>query len=156
RGRADFRALMMDRGFPRDPFAELSPLQAARPRSEPTPTPAGAPDAYVGIGVTMRANPDGVQVIGLAPGSPAESDRRLRPGDTILGVEQVVSFAGKSPDEISPHLRGEAGTKVRVIVRPKGSDRREVYELTRGAVRGPAGLAERNTLDDEVAQRPDD
>jgi hypothetical protein len=40
RGRADFRALMLDRGIPLDPFAGATVVQAERPPQPPAPDPA--------------------------------------------------------------------------------------------------------------------
>jgi hypothetical protein len=40
RGRADFRALMLDRGFPLDPFAGATVVETKRPPRAPAPAPA--------------------------------------------------------------------------------------------------------------------
>jgi eukaryotic-like serine/threonine-protein kinase len=146
RARVDFRALMMDRGFPRDPFAAPSPL-VAREASRLVTT-----ESYVGIGITSEAVPDGMKVTRILPGGPTERDGRLHVGDTILGVEPDTAFAGKSPSEIGQLLRGAAGSTVRMIVRPRKSDRRVTYELTRGLV----AMSPDNPPDERIANRPDD
>jgi tetratricopeptide (TPR) repeat protein len=128
RGRSDFRALVLDRGFPSHPFAG-APLAEVPVRAAP-PSPAG----YVGIGVLSHATPEGSLIASITPGGPAARDGRLQPGDTILGVVREETFASKPLEEVSSLLRGAAGTKVRVIVRPQGTDRREVYELTRAFI----------------------
>jgi WD40 repeat protein len=136
RGRPDFHALILDRAFPADPFAG-PPLAEAGPSS---PAPAPPTVGYGEIGVTLRSTPDGILIADVAAGGPAARDGRLRPGDTLLGVvqEPEVLFAGRPLTEVYALLGGNAGTDVRVIVRPKGTDRREVYQLTRDPIAVPS------------------
>ncbi len=156
RDRADFLALKLDAGFPGDPFAPPSPIEAARSRPAPTPIePAPIPEAeaVVGIGLMTKATADGLEVILLTPGGLAAEAGRLAPGDTILGAEELVLFAGKDPVEIQSHLRGGAGSKVRLLVRPQGTDRREVHEFTRRPVSLPPDPTPRARTDEARARR---
>ncbi|MGO9917396.1 MAG: protein kinase domain-containing protein [Isosphaeraceae bacterium] len=165
RGRADFQALILDRGFPVEPFAPsgLAVSARSRPAAGSTPSVAAAtPGGYAGIGVTTHTDSEGALITDLARGGPAARDGRLHPGDTIIGVEQVVLFGDKSLNQISSYLRGEAGTKVRIVVRPKDTDRREVYEFTRALIAtapspspSPA-TAVTEALDQAIALRPED
>jgi WD40 repeat protein/tetratricopeptide (TPR) repeat protein len=127
------------------------PMVAAKPDA---PDPA-AP-AYVGIGVVTTNDPDGIRIVRVAPGGPAETEGQLRPGDVIVGTEPGLVFAGRPLEEISAALRGEPGTKVRLVVRPAGLRTRAVYELTRAEVRPPHWFSELSALDDAVAGKPDD
>jgi tetratricopeptide (TPR) repeat protein len=148
RTRPDFRALTLARSTPGAPIAAAPPAEAPRP--EP-----GAP-AFVGIGIVTTDDPEGARVVRLIPGGPADADGRLRPGDMLLGVEPAPSFTGKPREEVSAALKGAAGTIVRLVVRPAGSGRRAVYELTRAAVRPPDWFRELLALDAAVATAPDD
>ena len=132
RDRADFRAALLDRGFPRDPFAPRSPLDNPERSSLAAAPPARRPlpRAYVGFGFTTvaTASPEGIRILRIMPGGPAEADGRLRPGDVILGVNGGPGsdelFAGKDIEAISGQLRGPAGSTVRLIVRPGNTNRR--------------------------------
>ena len=70
-------------------------------------------------------------------GGAAARDGRIKVGDRLRGIEseggEGGDFRGKSPEEVAGLIRGPAGTKVRVVVVPKGQDGREVVELTRAA-----------------------
>jgi tetratricopeptide (TPR) repeat protein len=92
----------------------------------------------------------------VTPGGPAEADGRLRPGDVLLGTEPGPSFAGRPLEEIMAALRGKAGTRVRLVVRPAGSRGLSVYELTRAPIRPPAWFNQLLALDAAVAKAPDD
>jgi WD40 repeat protein/serine/threonine protein kinase/tetratricopeptide (TPR) repeat protein len=156
RNRPDFRDLMLDRGFPSDPFvlatvAATQPSPADRERIDQAAAPALA--GYVGIGTTGDTTADGLRVSEFAPGGPAAKDGRLQPGDTILGIAQEVLFAGKSLVDATAYLRGDEGTKIRVIVRPQGTNRREVYELTRAFIPA-APLSPIDALDRALAADP--
>ena len=88
--------------------------------------------------MTTQFTADGILITDLAQGGPAEKDGRLHPGDTLLGVAEETLFAGKSLSEVSSYLRGGAGTRVRVIVRPKGTESRDVRADPRVHRDGPA------------------
>lgn len=92
----------------------------------------GAALETAGIGVGLEADAQSV-----IEGGAAARDGRIKVGDRLRGIEseggEVVEFRGKSPEEVAGLIRGPAGTKVRVVVVPKGQDGREVVELTRAA-----------------------
>lgn len=109
------------------------------------PNPAGAARTIVGIGVALRPEKEGIEVAKIIPDGPAARDGRLKVGDRIVGIEtaggEKVEFGDKPLGEISWLIRGPKGTKLRLIVIPKGSTEREVYELTRDTLKLPAPKA---------------
>lgn len=132
-----------DQRFPRDPFAAPSPL------APPAPAPRG------GIGVAFEVGDSGELVItGLLPGGPAQADGRLKPGDALLGVEQTLAFAGRTEAELGRLLQGPAGTTVRLVVRPAGTDRRDVVELTRRPLASTPGFLEEVRLGQAIKKEP--
>ncbi|MFL5644923.1 MAG: S41 family peptidase [Chloroflexota bacterium] len=79
---------------------------------------------YVGIGVRIDTADDGLPlIIGVFKGSPAEK-AGLQTGDEIVAVDGKQT-AGKTTDEIVGWVRGEAGSTVKVTVKPgaTGTDR---------------------------------
>lgn len=87
--------------------------------------------AYFGIGVTISGYKDGLLVIDVKEGGPADSAGMLA-GDIILGADSVL-LANHAGDP-SLLLRGAEGTKVRVLTyRPADNDTLTLV-VTRGAV----------------------
>lgn len=98
----------------------------------------------VGVGVALTKRDDGYVVQQVLPGTPAAEDGRIQEGDALIGVEvdgEVVEFGGKELEEVVELVRGKPGTKVRIVVQPKDSDEREVYELTRRSLPAPRAAA---------------
>ena len=72
---------------------------------------------YVGIGVRIDVAKDGLPlIIGVFAGSPAEK-AGLVAGDEIVAVDGKAA-AGHTIDEVVGWVRGEAGSTVKVTVRP--------------------------------------
>ncbi len=111
--------------------------QGARPRAEvEAEQDVERRDAgVVGIGVALTFEEDRLRVSGVLPGGPAARDGRLKEGDVLVGVEgpdgERIEFEGKPPEAIVRLIRGKPGSKVRLIVDPKGPDEEKVIELTR-------------------------
>jgi len=79
---------------------------------------------YVGIGVRIDTAEDGLPlIVGVFKGSPAEG-AGLATGDEIVAVDGKAT-TGHAIDEIVGWVRGEAGSTVKVTVRPgaKGAER---------------------------------
>jgi carboxyl-terminal processing protease len=79
---------------------------------------------YVGIGVRIDIAEDGLPlIVGVFKGSPAET-AGLASGDEIVAVDGKTT-SGHAIDEIVGWVRGEAGSTVKVTVRPgaKGAER---------------------------------
>ncbi len=88
-----------------------------------------------GIGLVLTVEDDSLVVSDLVPDSPAARDGRIKPGDRLVGVEtddgETIEFDGKPLEESVKLIRGQTGTKVRLVIQPKDSDDRKVFELTR-------------------------
>lgn len=116
-----------------------------------------AGDKVSGIGVAIGEVDDELVVLQVVPGGPAGRDGRLKKDDVLVGVAgddgEKLEFAGKDLPEIVRALRGPAGTKVRLLVRPAGEDEVEVIELERGEVTVPSRAESgRNEIDRAVQE----
>jgi carboxyl-terminal processing protease len=69
---------------------------------------------FVGLGVELKAAPDGLLVVHVIPGSPAERSG-LRAGDHIVGIGGR-SLGGMHVDESAQLLQGPAGSLVTLAV----------------------------------------
>jgi carboxyl-terminal processing protease len=75
---------------------------------------------FVGIGVELKTEPEGLAILSVIPGGPADL-AGLRPGDWILSVDGAAPPATAS-STLADMLRGVEGSQVRVGVRqPDGS-----------------------------------
>ena len=92
-----------------------------------------------GIGAALRSE-DGYTVVAeIVKGGAAEKDKRLQMGDKIIGVAQgdaeFVDIVEMKLSRVVRLIRGEAGTKVRLQVKPKATPTEvKVYELTRQVI----------------------
>ena len=92
-----------------------------------------SPDTYEDFGINMRLQLFGIgALLGLEddvcvlkeiiPGGPADLSRQLKPNDKILAVAQgngeFVEIVGMKLRRIVQMIRGEKGTKVRLLVQP--------------------------------------
>ena len=76
-----------------------------------------------GIGASLRNEKGYTSVVSLVPGGPAETDKRLKPGDKIVSVAQgedgeFTDVVGMKIDRVVRLIRGEKGTIVRLRVQP--------------------------------------
>ncbi len=86
-----------------------------------------------GIGIDIKPEPNGLQVVEVFPGTPA-ARAGLMAGDLIVAVDGK-SLAGQSVDFSSGLIRGRAGTEaVLTIIR---SGRRQVLRITRQNITVP-------------------
>ncbi len=89
-----------------------------------------------GIGATLRSE-DGLPVVeDVVPGGAADKDGRLQPEDRIVGIEldeegETLEFAEMKLTDVVQYIRGKRGTKIRLIVVPRGMEERRIYELIR-------------------------
>ena len=74
----------------------------------------------VGIGTMVEKRTEGLQVIGVAPGGPA--DGVLHIGDLIVSVEGVTIEEAGTPDGLVPYIQGEEGTEVTLTVLRNGEE----------------------------------
>jgi carboxyl-terminal processing protease len=91
-----------------------------------------------GIGASLQSIDGYPVVMEVLPGMAADKDGRLQLDDKIIGIEKedgsVEDFIGKKLSDVVRHIRGAAGSKVRLIVQPADSKEQKVYELTRQKV----------------------
>lgn len=92
-----------------------------------------------GIGAALRSE-DGYTVVAqVVPGGAADKDGRLKVGDKIIGVAQgdgeFTDIVEMKLSRVVRLIRGEAGSKVRLQVKPKANPTEvKVYELTRQVI----------------------
>jgi len=79
---------------------------------------------FVGIGVVVDERDGFVQVLRVLPDSPAERGG-VKAGDRIVAVDGQTT-TGMTVDEVAGHIRGTAGTEVRVTFQAPGASEREV------------------------------
>ncbi len=79
-------------------------------------------NAYVGIGITVQAGPEGtgMEVVQVAKGGGAEAAGLLA-GDLVIAVDGK-SLEGMTLNEVTPLIRGDAGTKVELTVLRGGQE----------------------------------
>lgn len=105
----------------------------------------------VGVGFLLEAEDGEYVVRRILPGSPAADEGSIHPGDRIVGVVDTDGvtreLGGKSIEEVVNWIRGQAGTKVKLIVIAEGDDDRatRVVELKRR----PLEVPQANDGDDE-------
>jgi carboxyl-terminal processing protease len=88
---------------------------------------------YVGIGVRIDTADDGLPlVIGVFKGSPAEK-AGLQNGDEIVAVD-AKQTKGHTTDEIVGWVRGEAGSTVKVTVKPGATGTEREVSMVRADV----------------------
>jgi CubicO group peptidase (beta-lactamase class C family) len=90
-----------------------------------------------GIGATVGTQGEDAvypTVLKVTPGGPAAKSG-VSVGDRVVGVEEeggkFVDFKGKSQLEVVALLRGLSGSTLRLVVEPKGTMDRKVFELIR-------------------------
>jgi len=84
---------------------------------------------YAGVGIQMDVGDSGITVIGTLPVSPAEAAGILT-GDRIISIEGKTTL-GVTSEEALKSLRGDAGTKVHIIIERPGIDARLPFTLER-------------------------
>lgn len=73
-------------------------------------------ESFIGIGISLLFEAEGLRVIYVYPGSPAEG--KLYPNDLIVGVQldEAYLYAGKTQSEILDTLSGTIDTEKQLIV----------------------------------------
>lgn len=111
-----------------------------------------------GIGATLRADDGSTIVEMIVPGGAADKDGRLKVGDDIVAVQQddgspAVETLDMKIDDVVSMIRGEAGTKVKLHVKPKMGGERQIYEITRAVIKLEDSAAQSEIL--ERGMKPD-
>ena len=78
--------------------------------------------APVGIGIELKVQDGDGVILGLLPGTPAELNGQLHPGDHIVGVAQgdsaFVDARGMALDDLAQAIGGAPGTLLQLEVLP--------------------------------------
>ena len=82
--------------------------------------------AFYGIGAQLKEEDEGVRIVEILPGTPAQKQGELRPQDLILkvaqGADEPVDIQGMEIDEVIRKIKGKKGTEVRLTVKkPNGT-----------------------------------
>ena len=88
---------------------------------------------YVGIGVTLESEHDGVVVTSPIEGSPAEK-AGVESGDVVVAVDGE-SVRGEDLSKVAEKVRGPEGTRVELTVLRGGEER--VFDLERATIETP-------------------
>ena len=99
------------------------------PKSEMNDFKESIAGSFVGIGIYMIADEDNGRVIVYypIPESPAEK-AGIKPGDAIISVNGV-EYTSEDFDKIADYIKGEIGTKVKLVIERDG--KRIDFEITR-------------------------
>jgi carboxyl-terminal processing protease len=89
------------------------------------------PDSYVGVGVELRMNDSGAEVIQILPGGPAGYSG-MKSGDVITAIDGTET-AGLSLESAVSKLRGPAGSQISIRISRSGENSPLVFILKRGA-----------------------
>jgi carboxyl-terminal processing protease len=94
--------------------------------------------SLTGIGASLQSE-DGFAVVKeLIPGGPADKDGRIQPEDKILGIQKEdgseIDFVEQRLRDVVRHIRGDAGTHVKLIIQPSETKEKKIYELVRQKV----------------------
>jgi len=117
-------------------------------------------NSLVGIGALL-ADEDGFCTIKkLIPGGPADTSNKFEPEDRIVGVaqgseERFTDVIGMKLRKIVKLIRGEKGTKVRLLIQPAGSSpsTRRTITLTRDKIKLTEQLAQAEIYQLPVGKR---
>ncbi len=91
-----------------------------------------------GIGALLESVDGFPTIKELVPNGPADKDGRIQEEDKILGIKddkgEEISFVEKRLSDVVKQIRGQEGTKVRLIIQPKGTTEKKTYEITRAKI----------------------
>lgn len=105
-----------------------------------------------GIGALLQSE-DGITTVKeIVPGGAADKDGRLKPGDKIVGVGEgpdgeILDIVDMKLRDVVKHIRGKAGTIVRLEITPATADKRVVYSLTRQKIELKDGEAKGDVIE---------
>jgi len=88
--------------------------------------------AFGGIGVTMGFKDDKVTIMSILDDTPGEK-AGLKVGDEIMAVDGTP-VSDYQPEEVALHIRGEAGTEVKLMIHRAGEADKE-YSIQRDMIK---------------------
>lgn len=117
-------------------------------------------NSYVGVGITVQVREDrqGLNIVSVVPGGPAE-EAGLKAGDTLTAVDDQ-SVLGMDLNDITPLIRGEEGVKIKLTVDRAGEslsfnvERRkfDMVVATGKLLEGNVGLVTINNFEGRCAE----
>lgn len=117
-----------------DMLASLDPHSVYIPASELQTANDDLESSFGGVGVMFQILNDTVNVIEVVAGGPAETVGIL-PGDLILEANgKKLSGVKATTEDVFSTLRGKEGTKVKVSIKRKTSDKPLSFDITRGQI----------------------
>lgn len=90
------------------------------------------PDSYVGVGVELRMNFLGAEIVKILPGGPAGFSG-MKAGDVITSIDGIET-AGMLLETAVGKLRGPAGSQVSMRVSRPGEASALVFIIKRGGL----------------------
>lgn len=117
--------------------------------------------SFEGIGARLTTENEYTKVVEIVPGGPADLDKRLKPNDYIIGVDEhndgnIVDVVGWKLDDVVQRIRGKKGTKVRLQIIPGGnvaSGETRFITLTRDKVKLEEQAAKSDTVKIEDGEK---
>ncbi|MFQ5633446.1 MAG: PDZ domain-containing protein, partial [bacterium] len=81
--------------------------------------------SFEGIGARLTTENEYTKIVEIVPGGPADLDKRLKPNDYIIGVDEhndgkVIDVIGWKLDDVVQRIRGKKGSNVRLQILPSG------------------------------------
>jgi carboxyl-terminal processing protease len=90
---------------------------------------------YSGIGAALQAGPKGLVITSVFDASPA-AEAGLQRGDIIVKVDDKPT-AGVAIESSIARIKGDEGTKVQLLVKPKDGGKQETITVTRRTIQIP-------------------
>ena len=111
-----------------------------------------------GIGAALQVSEEGYTVVTkVIPGGAADKDGRLKPDDQIVSVSdsngELVDVVDMKLNDVVQLIRGDAGTVVKLGVRPGGAGETKIYDITRARIELEDSAARGEVI--QRGQRPD-
>lgn len=94
-----------------------------------------------GIGTVLRQDDDGISIMEIVPGGPADQSNQLVVGDQLVGVaqgddEEFLDIVGMRLDRVVDKIRGKKDTVVRLqIMSNKGKGPEKIVRIVRDQVK---------------------
>ncbi|NND99189.1 MAG: carboxy terminal-processing peptidase, partial [Pirellulaceae bacterium] len=109
-----------------------------------------------GIGAALREKDGNTVVTSVIPGGAADKHGKLKPDDVIISVGQgdegeMVDIVEMPLQDVVDLIRGNAGTTVRLEVKPGGAGTKVVYKIVRARVELEESAARGEVIDHKMA-----
>ncbi len=111
-----------------------------------------------GIGAQLTLDDGFTTITGVVPGGAADKDGRLKVGDRIVTVGQgessgeMVDVVDMKLDDVVQMIRGQAGTVVRLGVRPADGSETKIIDITRAKINLEDSAARSEIVEHKLGQ----